>query len=267
MGFFQDLFGDTAAKAATDAANQRIAGLNAGVAQETPYYNQAVGNVTQGYGSAIGAVSPILSSYAGGAGLYGDLTGANGPAGQDRAAALFQNDPGRQYDLQAMQEALQGVERKYGTGGGQGSGGLYTALQDRSNMLANQSYNTWAGRLAPYLGYQLGAGGLLSNLYTGQGNTLGGLNLGLGNLLYNTQAGIGNAQAAGTLGAAQARTAAAGNIANLGAKLLGFAISGASGIPGLGGGGGIGLSNSDFAGATDEDIFGPGAASMGPLGG
>src|SRR5215471_17307713 len=97
MGFFQDLFGQTAAKAATDAAQQRIAGLNAGLTQETPYYNQAVGATQTGYGAAQNTWQPLYNTGTEGANAYDDITGANGVAGQDRARALFQTDPGYEF--------------------------------------------------------------------------------------------------------------------------------------------------------------------------
>jgi hypothetical protein len=255
MGFFQDLFGQTAAKANQTAANQRVAGLNTGLAQETPYYNQAVGAVNTGYTGAQDVVNPILSSATSGANAYGDITGANGPEGQARAQALFQTDPGYQF---IMNQALQQTARAAGTGGFQNSGNVQTALQDRAAGVAAQQYGNYVSRLAPYLQQQTSLAPLAAGLYTGQGSDLASLYGGQGNLTYNTATGVGNAQAAGTLGAAQAQTAAAGNIANLGTKLLGYAMApatgGASLLSTLGGGNEFGVS--------DDELYGVGARAL-----
>lgn len=254
MGFFQDLFGDTAAKAATDAAQQKVAGLQAAQNYAEPLYNTAQGNITQGYGQAQNAWQPIYNVGQAGANYYADITGANGPEGQARAQATFQTDPGYQF---AVSQALQATQRQQGAGGFQNSGNVNAALEDRASGLAQQQYGQYVQRLAPFLNYSLAGGAGLSNAYTGQGTALAGLNTQLANLGYGTQAGIGSAEAAGTLGAAQARTQAAGNIANLGTKLLGYALAPApgglsAGIGSLFGGSGGGL---DFGNLTDEQIM------------
>src|SRR5215831_4531748 len=116
MGFFQDLFGDTSAKAARDAAATKVAGYNQAFTAQQPYYNTAVADVTGGYGDALSKITGYLGSSGiqGGSNLYADLTGANGPEGQARARAAFQTDPG--YDF-AREQALQATQRATGTGG------------------------------------------------------------------------------------------------------------------------------------------------------
>jgi hypothetical protein len=256
MGFFQDLFGDTAAEAAKTAAAQKVAGINAGITQQQPFYTSGRGAVDTGFGQAEGTVQPLLSSYTGGADLYGDVTGAHGTAGQDRARALFQTDPG--YDF-TKNEALQATQRATGTGGYQGSGNVLTALQDRAAGLASKQYGDWVSRLQPYLGATSDLTKSLAGLYAGGGTALGGIDLNQGNLLFNAQTGIGNAEAAGTLGEAAARTQAAGNIANLGTKLLGFALApatgGTSALGSLFGGG------NEF-GVSDDELYGVGARAL-----
>ena len=134
MGFFQDLFGTGGD--ASKAANAKIAGLNAAQAYADPLYSQARGDITQGYGVAQDVLSPLNAIGTAGAGAYADITGAAGAAGQDRARALFQTDPGYQF---ARDEALKATERTSGTGGYQGSGNVLTALQDRAGGIAPQS--------------------------------------------------------------------------------------------------------------------------------
>lgn len=232
MGFFQDLFGSGGAKAAQQAAQQRAAGLQQGYSQASDLYGQGRQALTTGYGQAQGVYQPGYDIGLGGAGAYADITGAAGQAGQDRARALFQTDPGYQF---ARDQALQAVERASGTGGGQYSGNVLTALEDRASQLAQQQYGNYVQRLAPFLGYSLGTAGQLGGAYTGLGTGLESSLANQGNLAFNTQAGIGNALAAGTLGAAQARAQAAQGIENLGLRLLGY--GGGGGYGGAFGGG------------------------------
>jgi hypothetical protein len=255
MGFFQDLFGDTAAKAAQTAASQKIAGINAGVTQQQPYFSKASQALDTGYGSASATLAPLYDTGVGGLGLYSDLTGVGGTAGQDRARQLFNTDPGYQF---ARDEALKATERTRGTGGYQNSGNVLTALEDRASGLAQQQYKDWASRIGQFLPYSLTAGQLASQNQQQQGVNTAGLNLNQGTYLSNQQGAIGNAQAAGTLGEAQARTQAAGNIANLGTKLLGFALApvtgGTSLLGSLGGGNEFGVS--------DDELYGVGARAL-----
>lgn len=221
MGFFQDLFGTSGD--ASKAANAKIAGLQAGQAYADPLYAQARGDITQGYGAAQDVLSPLNAIGQGGAGAYADITGAAGQAGQDRARALFQTDPGYQF---ARDQALQATQRATGTGGYQGSGNVLTALQDRASGLAQQQYGNYVSRLAPFLGYSLGTGSALANADVGQGKTLADLGVKQADLGYGTQAGIGSATAAGIQGDAAARSAGINNILKIGGAALG-----AFGIP------------------------------------
>jgi hypothetical protein len=224
MGFFSDLFGTSGA--AEEAAQAKIQGLRQAQQYAEPLYGQGREALTTGYGQAGTTLQPLYDIGRGGAGAYADITGAAGAAGQDRARALFQTDPGYQF---ARDEALRAVERQSGTGGGQYSGGVLAALQDRASGLAQQQYGNYVQRLAPFLGYSLGAGGALAGTQAGLGGALEKNLLGQANLGYGTQAGIGSAQAGGILGEAQAEQAALGQALGLGTKLLGFALGGPAG--------------------------------------
>jgi hypothetical protein len=237
MGFFSDLFGTGGA--AEEAAQAKIQGLRQAQAYAEPLYGQGRDVLSQGYGQAQDVFQPVYNIGLGGAGAYADITGAAGAAGQDRARALFQTDPGYEF---ARKEALRAVERQSGTGGGQYSGNVLAALQDRASGLAQQQYGNYVQRLAPFLGYSLGGAGGLAGLYAGEAGALEKNLLGQANLGYGTQAGIGSAQAGGILGEAQAEQAALGQALGLGSKLLGFALGGPAG--GFGGG-----STSLFGGA------------------
>jgi hypothetical protein len=217
MGFFSDLFGTGGA--AQEAAQAQQRGLQQGYSQASDLYGQGRDILKDYFGQAAGVFQPLYDIGRGGAGAYADITGAAGQAGQDRARALFMTDPGYQF---ARDEALRAVERQSGTGGGQYSGNVLTALQDRASNLAQQQYGQYVNRLAPFLGYSGATAGQLGGTYTGLGT---GLESSLGNqanLAFNTQAGIGRAQGQGILGEAQAEQAALGQVLGLGSQLLGF---------------------------------------------
>jgi hypothetical protein len=251
MSFFGDLFGTGGE--ASKAAAAKSAGLRAGQAYADPLYSQARGDITSGYGAAQDELRPLAAIGTSGAGAYADITGAAGQAGQDRARALFMTDPGYQF---ARDEALKATERTTGTGGYQGSGNVLTALQDRASGLASKQYGDYVSRLAPFLGYSLGAGGALASADIGQGTALAGSLTDQAKLGYGTEAGVGSATAGGILGDAQARSAGIQNAIKLGTTLLGYATGGpAGGALGsfFGSGGGNQVSNSDPYGLGRTD--------------
>src|SRR5215471_19903442 len=189
MSLFSDLFNPS--KKLDQAAQIQQQGLIQAQQQALPYYQQGVNTLQDYYGKAAGAIQgPLGGTTAGGAGLYADLTGANGPEGQARARALFQTDPGYQF---ARDEALQATQRQTGTGGFQGSGNVLTALQDRAAGLASQQYGNWAARLQPYLGQQTDLSKALAATYGAAGGDITSQNNAIANLLYGTQTGIANA--------------------------------------------------------------------------
>jgi len=253
MSLFSDLFGDPGA-GFSDAAKTRAGALATAASIAVPYMEQGLGNINTGYTQAQDVFKPIVSQTGAGAGLYADLTGANGPEGQERARALFQTDPGYQF---ALDQALQATQRAQGTGGYQGSGNVLTALQDRAAGLASQQYGNWAARLAPFVGQNIAAGGVLGGLYTGQGtDTASELNA-LANLQYGTASGIGSAIASGQVAGQQAQNQMTGQFLGLGAKLLGYALGGpAGGALGsiFGGGGGSVGNTSSYPSNIDQMI-------------
>ena len=108
--------------------------------------------ITSGYGQAQNLFAPLVAGSQAGAQAYGDITGANGPAGQAVLWPIFR-------PVQAMtspgMQALQATQRLGGTGGYQNSGNVQTALQDRATQLANTEFGNYVSRLQPYLGYNL----------------------------------------------------------------------------------------------------------------
>jgi hypothetical protein len=242
MGFWQDITGQTQADAYRQAAQEQAQGLQTAFTQQQPYYQSTLDALKTGYGGAINAFQPGYNLGVVGSQAYADATGANGPAGQARALAQFQTDPG--YEFQKSQ-ALQQADRLNSQYGNLGSGNQVYADMQLANNLANQSYGQYVSRLAPFLGYSTTTAGQYGGAQIGQGTDLANAYGAEGNLQYNTTTGAANALAAGTTGAANAQAAASGGLLNAGLKVAGLALapftgggSLASTLLGFGGGGG-----------------------------
>jgi hypothetical protein len=234
MALFSNLFGDAGGATATGV--QQAQNYGTALASALPGYTTAQGNINQYFGQAAQPWQAIVNPTQGGLSAYADITGAAGTAGQNRAQALFQTDPGYQF---ARDQALQATQRATGTGGYQGSGNVLTALQDRASGLAQQQYGNYVDRL-----YRLaamapqGATGL-AGVLTGQGTNLAGLNVGAANLQYNTGIAQANAIAQAQRQAQDIQNASTGAGLNIAMKLLGYGGSGSGG----------GLGNQLMAGA------------------
>jgi hypothetical protein len=230
MGFFGDLFGG---KSGVNAAN------NAAAAQQAAN-TQARGDITTGYTSAQGRISPYAQQGQQASTMYNDAIGVNGSSGYQNALANFNNDPFRQGQADATGRAIQSTFRRY-NGSGMGNSGTAGAAVGRvgSDIYGSQVAD-YRNRLqgAGQQGFQ--AAQLQSNLDTGQGNALSG-----------NSTNVGNIEANRLMQGEQARAAGRGNImsavggaANL--LMAGFApgVGGASAFGNmssmLGGGGGGG---------------------------
>lgn len=217
MSFLGGLFGG----GYDDAAQAKIQGLNAGYNQASGLYDQGRGALNTNYAAALAPFQTVMNGANAGANAYGDATGANGPAGFDRATANFRADPGYQY---SVDQGLKAVDRGAAARGMLRSGNVLTAEQTLGSNLADQQYGNYVSRLQPYLGQQLGAAGGTATVNMGLGNNLNTSFGNQGNLAYNTQAGIGNAQAAADIANQNATNGFLGGVLNLGTKLLGFGI-------------------------------------------
>lgn len=224
MGLF-DLFSNDKAE---EAARQRNQGLQQGYDALSSTYGQGRDALTTGYNTAGGYYKDLLSSYGGGAGAYGDATGANGAAGFDRARTNFRADPG--YDFQ-LGQGLQALQRTHAAAGNLNSGNADIDTLKYSQGLADQSYGNYVSRLAPYLqGQQTATAGAA------------GAAAGLGYGLDKSYQGQGNAANANYTGQGASNAAATMNEYNVGANTLnaltgglGFLAGGAGGQGGLGG--------------------------------
>lgn len=213
-------------------------------------YAQGRDALTSGYGKAGDLYSSLLSSNNAGANAYGDASGANGPAGNARATANFQANPGYQFQMDQGQQAL---NRSHAAAGNLSSGNADTDTLKFSQGLANQSYGGYLAGLQPYLSGQQQATAGAANVDTGLAGNL--------NQSFQGQGGAANANLTGQ-GASNA--AATMNNYNVGANQLG-ALLGVGNLISGGMGGGLtgGLSGlfSGFGGTPT------GATNPGSMGG
>lgn len=220
MSLFDSLFTNSDSQ---DAANAKIAGLNAGYNQASGLYGQGRDALTTNYAAGLKPYQTLFDQAQGGINAYGDATGANGAAGYTNATNNFQTNPGYQFQLN---QGLQAIDRGAASKGMLTSGNTLNAEQQYGTGLANQSYQQYVQNLQPYLGLGQSAASGIGTLNANLGNSLNSSYGNQGNLAYNTQAGIGNAQAAADLAngaAANNAFSAIGAGLNLGTKLLGFA--------------------------------------------
>lgn len=157
----------------------------------------------------------------GGAGMGDPDTGG----GVDPRTASLRSTPGYQFQ---MDEARRGVENSFASRGKLLSGGALTALQDRSQGIADNTYQT-----------SLSNAFNVANLATGAATNIAGAGQNYANGAGNAFTNIGNAQANGAVGQANAWNAGAQGV--YGAAMGGLGAYGAfTGWGGTGGGSGAG---------------------------
>lgn len=221
MGLF-DIFSSSDAQ---DAANAKIVGINTGLTNATSAINTGVANANNYYGQALQPFQQLSGYGTTGINSYSDALGLNGPAGNARAVAAFQNNPGYQSQLQY---GTQAIDRGAASRGMLSSGNTVMAEQKYGNDLANQGYNQYLQSFSPF--FSLAGTGA-----TGQAGVLGSqastaYNAGttLGNLNYQAATGVGDANAAGDMAGYNASANGIGaimNVAKLGASALPFVMS------------------------------------------
>jgi hypothetical protein len=96
MGLF-DIF---SSKNSDKAAQDKIAGLNDGYDKATTALNAGTATANDYYGKALVPFNQLFGAGMGGVDSYSDALGVNGPEGNARATAAFQNNPGYQTQLQ-----------------------------------------------------------------------------------------------------------------------------------------------------------------------
>lgn|GEM_PF-4131369 len=220
---------------------------------------------TQGYLGQLGDLyAPMTSAGKGAFDLYNDAIGANGTAGQARATAAFQTDPGYQF---SMNQALGAVQRSAASRGGLAGGNATAGILNTATGLADQAYGQFVNRLgqgAQAYGQGLaGQGGALqgqaqassnygsglANLATGRGSSLSGIlgsaagvQTGLGQGIAGLTNSTTNALVQNNNNLAQSENAAGANILSgllgVGSLLAGTGGSAAGGVAGAARGGG-----------------------------
>ena len=190
---FSILTGSKAAKAAKKAAAQRAAGIKKGIGE----VGGARDRVRDLFAGSIGAGDSTRSRLEALFGLGGD-------------GAIFEGTPGFQF---ARDQGLQGAERAASAGGFSGGGRAMKEAARFASGLAAQDRGNEIARLLGFLGANDAGRGQLA----GQEESFA-------NALARLRTGAGEAQAGGTIGAANARTAGINNLLNVGAFLAGKAI-------------------------------------------
>jgi hypothetical protein len=199
-----DIFNNNAQK---QAAQDQIAGINAGIGSLNNYYGQAGGALQTDY---MAGLQPFLQNYAqsqGGTQQLGDVLGLNGPAGSSKALTTLQSTPGYNFQLQQGENAVNATEAQQGT---LGSGKQQIDLNNYAQGQANTTYNNYVQSLMPYLNYASTSAGGVGGLYGQLGNQQSNLLQSQGNANYGAQTSIGNANANADL----ANLNASGNIWN-----------------------------------------------------
>jgi hypothetical protein len=204
------------------AANDQIAGLNAGLGDLTKSFGQGRGALQTNYASGL---QPFIQNYGqaqqGGTAL-GNALGLNGAQGNAAATAAFQNNPGYQFQLQ---QGLNSVLANQARTGQLASGATNLDLNNYAQGVANQGWNQYVQNLQPYLGAENSAATGIGGLYSGLGNQLNQNYTGLGNAQYGAATSAGNANARADLAGLDASGNALGAIAG-GAQLAGKLFGG-----------------------------------------
>lgn len=193
-----DLFTNDVAQ---QAANQQIAGINAGKTAATGDINQAIGALNTNYTSAL---QPYLTNYGtatGGVDALKNLLGLNGQAGSDAAMKALQATPGFQFAKDQGNSAINAYEAATGK---TASGNQLLDLSKFNQGLAGTTYQNAVSNLMPFLDASKTAAGGIANTYTGLGNATAGQYNTLANLDYTAATGIGNANANASLAQNQA---------------------------------------------------------------
>lgn len=231
MGLFDIFTGDPAKEAAEK--NRQLLLQN-----QTTGTNTLTGGQTNSLAaldSAATAYDPLKSlaaKYGGGTSLYLDSLGVNGADGNARATGAFQAGPGYQY---AVDQSLEGINRKANAAGGLVGGNTLAALSDRAGNMANQEYGSWQDRLGGLISPELSA-------TSGAAAGLGALGVGKAGIYQDTAgkiAGLGTNTANNVAGQntqeANAVMGANGNLWNFGMQAATALATGGTSL--LGGGG------------------------------
>ena len=219
------LFGSGASQT---AANQLSAAEQQAFQEQLALFNQTKGQIGGIYG---GANNQLASIYGGAEANLNPYMAAGGTALTDLQRSLgtipggstYQQSPG--YGFQ-MQQGIQAIDNSAAARGGVHGGNTLKSLDQFGQGIANQDYQQYLGNLFNVAGTGLSAAGQFGNLAQGYAGNTANLAQGYaGNLTGLTNAtsqslgqdlvGMGAAQAAGTVGSANALNGMFGGLAQL----------------------------------------------------
>jgi hypothetical protein len=203
------------------ASNVAAGDINTGIAQLGANYAAGRGAISDYYTRALQPFTALQPAATAGYNLYADVTGAGGTAGQDRARALFQTDPGYQF---ARDQALDAIART-GVARGTATGNSMVDAARYAAGYGAQQYGDWVSRLAPWLNQGTGIASALGNINVGAGNAINANYIGQGNALGGLYGRLGDVQAQGEMAPFIAGT----NLLNTGLA-VGNMIAGSPGI-------------------------------------
>ena len=192
MGIFDNLLAPFTTSAQDKAANDQANAYRTGLTAFNTNADAAKGDITQYYGQAANPWQQNFATASQGTRAYADAMGLNGPEGNARAVAAFQNNPGYQFGLTQLMNAVQARNQAAGSGN---SGNAMLDLLKQGKGYFDTNWNTYTGNLQPYLNYSTQGAQGLSNVYTGEGTQLAGVDVNKGNAALGVNASIGNAQA------------------------------------------------------------------------
>lgn len=175
----------------------------------------------------------MAAKYGAATSLGLDALGVNGAAGNTRAVDAFHAGPGYNY---AVDQSLEGVNRKAAATGVLAGGNTLAALSDRAGSMADQEYNNWVTGLNGYVSPELQATGGIASADTNKAGVYTGTANSIANLGTNTTNGITgqNTQAA------NAEMQGSSNLWGLGLNLAKLGVGAATGGTSLlGGAGGV----------------------------
>jgi hypothetical protein len=208
---FSEAPAQQAAAAQTQAAKQ-------GSKKSNKALDKGFDRAIMAYGESIKPWQQLYGQGQQGYQTYGDAVGVNGAEGQARARQNFQTDPGYQFQQEQGMDAL---SRTNAARGMTSSGNNIQDILRFSQGLADQSYNQYVNRLAPYLNQPFTAAAGQSGVYGQAADAAMNTGMAKSNVAQNTYGTIGQAQANAAMAPYNAS-------ANMWGSILGLAGAGAN---------------------------------------
>jgi hypothetical protein len=188
MGIF-DIFSTGPAQ---QAAADQTAAIQQGMAALNKQYGAGRNALETDYAKGLAPWTQQFAYAGQGQNTLADALGMNGPEGNARAQAAFQNNPGYQFQLQQGDNSVLANAARTGQ---LASGNTDIDLEKFAQGLAGTSWNNYVNSLQPFLGAGQSAAGGIAGVNTGLGNAINQNYTGLGQGLAQGYGAIGNAQA------------------------------------------------------------------------